>query len=232
MLITVLTLFPEMFPGILGHSLPGKSLGTLWKLRIVNIRDFALDKHKTVDDTPYGGGSGMIMKPDVINSALMYALSLYKDTPEIIYMTPRGRVFKQEIAKQISAKKAGMILLCGRYEGIDQRVIEHWKQHHNMHEISIGDYVLFGGEIPAMVVIETCLRLIPGIMNNKNSIEDESFSNGLLEYPQYTRPKIWNNLVVPEVLLSGNHKEIEKWRVSQSEQITKSIRPDLWQMYK
>ena len=231
MLITVLTLFPEMFPGALAHSLPGKSLGTLWDLHIVNIRDFASDKHKTVDDTPYGGGSGMIMKPDVVDSALTYALSLYTDTPTIINMSPRGRVFKQKMAKQISENKAGIIFLCGRYEGIDQRVIDHWKTNHGMQELSIGDYVLFGGEIPAMVVIETCLRFIPGIMNNYNSIEDESFSNGLLEYPQYTRPTIWKNIPVPNVLISGNHKEINKWRLSQSKQLTQSIRPDLWQMY-
>ena len=231
MLITVLTLFPEMFPGALAHSLPGKSLGTLWDLHIVNIRDFASDKHKTVDDTPYGGGSGMVMKPDVVDSALTYALSLYTDTPTIINMSPRGRVFKQKMAKQISENKAGIIFLCGRYEGIDQRVIDHWKTNHGMQELSIGDYVLFGGEIPAMVVIETCLRFIPGIMNNYNSIEDESFSNGLLEYPQYTRPTIWKNIPVPNVLISGNHKEINKWRLSQSKQLTQSIRPDLWQMY-
>jgi len=231
MLVTILTLFPEMFPGALSHSLLGKALGKLWDLKVVNIRDFATDKHRTVDDTPYGGGAGMVMKPDVVDNALKYALSLYNDMPEIIYMTPHGKILNHSTAKEISANRAGMIFLCGRYEGIDQRVIDYWKLNYNMREISIGDYVLFGGEIPAMVVIETSLRFSAGIMNNETSVEEESFANGLLEYPQYTRPTFWNNIAVPEVLLSGNHKEISSWRISISEQITQSIRPDLWQIY-
>lgn len=231
MLITVLTLFPEMFPGTLAHSLPGKSLGRLWGLLAVNIRDFATDKHKTVDDTPYGGGAGMVMKPDVVDEALRYAISLYADVPEIIYMTPRGKTFKQSTAKELSGNKAGMIILCGRYEGIDQRVIDYWKTNHSMREISIGDYVLFGGEVPAMVVIEACLRFNSGIMNNENSVEDESFANGLLEYPHYTRPALWNNIGVPDVLLSGNHKDIANWRLEQAEKITQELRPDLWTKY-
>ena len=231
MLITILTLFPEMFPGALSHSLLGKALGHLWDLNVINIRDFAMDKHRTVDDTPYGGGAGMVMKPDIVDNALRYALSLYNGVPEIIYMTPRGNIFNHSIAKQISANSAGMIFLCGRYEGIDQRVIDYWKLNHNMREISIGDYVLFGGEIPAMVVIEASLRFCTGIMNNENSVEDESFANGLLEYPQYTRPTSWNNLDVPDVLLSGNHKEISSWRILQSEKLTQSVRPDLWARY-
>lgn len=232
MLITILTLFPEMFPGALAHSLPGKALGRLWDLRIINIRDFATDKHKTVDDTPYGGGAGMVMKPDIVDYALQYALSLYDSRPEIIYMTPRGKAFDHAIAKKISSNKSGIIFLCGRYEGIDQRVIDYWKLNYQMREISIGDYILFGGELPAMVVVETCLRFNAGIMNNENSIEDESFANGLLEYPQYTRPISWNNITVPDILCSGNHKEIAAWRISQSEQITQSVRPDLWKVYK
>ena len=147
-----------MFPGALSHSLLGKALGHLWDLNVINIRDFAIDKHRTVDDTPYGGGAGMVMKPDIVDNALRYALSLYNGVPEIIYMTPRGNIFNHSIAKQISANSAGMIFLCGRYEGIDQRVIDYWKLNHNMREISIGDYVLFGGEIPAMVVIEASLK--------------------------------------------------------------------------
>ena len=228
MLITVLTIFPEMFPGALAYSLPGKALGKLWDLRVINIRDFAQDRHKTVDDTPYGGGAGMVMKPDVIDKALRYALSLYTDKPEIVYMTPRGQLFKHKIARQIATNTSGMILLCGRYEGVDQRVIDHWKNTQNMREISIGDYVVFGGEIPAMIVIEACLRFSPGIMNNENSVIDESFTNGLLEYPQYTRPSMWNNMAVPDVLLSGNHRDIDSWRFEAAQRITKTIRPDLW----
>ena len=229
MLVTVLTIFPEMFPGALAYSLLGKALGKLWDLRVVNIRDFAQDRHNSVDDTPYGGGAGMVMKPDVVDGALKYALSLYNRAPEILYMTPRGKLFKHKIARQIANNTSGIIILCGRYEGIDQRVIEHWKKTHNMKEISIGDYVVFGGEIPAMIVIEACLRFYPGIMNNENSVLDESFANGLLEYPQYTHPAVWNNVAVPDVLLSGNHRDIDAWRLEQAKQITKSIRPDLWE---
>lgn len=231
MLITILTIFPEMFPGALSQSLTGKSIGNLWGLKVINIRDFANEKHKKVDDTPYGGGAGMVMKPDVVDKALTHALSLYDKFPEILFMTPRGKTFSNELAKDIMQNQNGMIILCGRYEGIDQRVIDHWKTTHNMREISIGDYVLFGGEIPAMVVIETCLRFIPGIMHNSESIEDESFANGLLEYPQYTKPASWNGMSVPEVLLSGNHKEIDSWRMKQSQEITKTNRPDLWKKY-
>ena len=231
MLITVLTLFPEMFPGALQYSLLGKSLGKLWNIKAINIRDFSEDKHHTVDDTPYGGGAGMVMKPDVVNRALEYAIALYDEIPTIVYMTPKGKVFNHQIAQRISENASGIVFLCGRYEGIDQRVIDYWKINHNMIEISIGDYVLFGGEIPAMVVIESCMRFQSGIMNNETSVFDESFSNGLLEYPQYTRPETWNEENVPRVLLSGNHKEINKWRLKQAEAITKEIRPDLWKRY-
>lgn len=231
MLISVLTIFPEMFPGPLAQSLAGKALGKSWDIKAINIRDFAKDKHKTVDDTPYGGGAGMVMKPDIIDAALKHALSLYDDHPQILFMTPRGQTFSNSLAKKIMQDTNGMIILCGRYEGIDQRVIDHWKQHHGMIEVSIGDYVLFGGEIPAMVVIDTCLRFIPGIMNNSESVVDESFSNGLLEYPQYTKPATWNDMDVPEVLLSGNHKKIDQWRQAQSEKITMECRPDLWGKY-
>lgn len=231
MLISVLTIFPEMFPGPLSQSLAGKALGKSWDIKAINIRDFAKDKHRTVDDTPYGGGAGMVMKPDIIDAALKHALSLYDKQPQILFMTPRGQTFSNSLAKKIMQDTNGMIILCGRYEGIDQRVIDHWKQHHGMIEVSIGDYVLFGGEIPAMVVIDTCLRFIPGIMNNSESVVDESFSNGLLEYPQYTKPATWNDMDVPEVLLSGNHKKIDQWRQAQSEKITMECRPDLWEKY-
>ncbi len=231
MLITLVTIFPEMFPGPLAHSLAGKSLGNLWELKTVNIRDFATDKHKKVDDTPYGGGAGMVMKPDIVHNALKYALSLYDNTPEIIFMSPRGYVFSNQIAKELSKNQNGMIILCGRYEGIDQRVIDHWEKHHNLQEISIGDYVLFGGEIPAMVVIESCLRFIPGIMGNSESVNDESFALDLLEYSQYTKPAIWKEYNVPSVLLSGNHEKIASWRIAQSKQITQEVRPDLWKRF-
>lgn len=228
MLITVVTIFPEMFPGPLAYSLAGKSLGKLWELKTVNIRDFAQDKHKKVDDTPYGGGAGMVMKPDVVHEALTRALSFYDNPPEILFMSPRGSVFSNKMAKALSQNENGMIILCGRYEGIDQRVIDHWKHHHNLREVSIGDYVLFGGEIPAMVLIDSSLRFVPGIMGNLESTEDESFSIDLLEYPQYTKPAIWKEYNVPSVLLSGNHEKIASWRIAQSKQITQEIRPDLW----
>lgn len=231
MLITLVTIFPEMFPGPLVYSLAGKSLGKLWELKTVNIRDFALDKHKKVDDTPYGGGAGMVMKPDVVHNALKQALSFYDTPPEIIFMSPRGSVFSNKTAKKLSQNKEGMIILCGRYEGIDQRVIDHWKKYHNLQEISIGDYVLFGGEIPAMVVMESCLRFVPGIMGNAESVNDESFSLDLLEYSQYTKPAIWEEYNVPSVLLSGNHEKIASWRIAQSKQITQEIRPDLWERF-
>lgn len=228
MLITVVTIFPELFPGALSFGISGRSLKKLWDLSVVNIRDFAKDKHKTVDDSPYGGGAGMIMKPDIVDAALKKALSFYDRNPTIIYMTPQGKVFSQKVAQEIMADPAGMIILCGRYEGIDQRVIDFWKEEHGMIELSIGDYILSGGEIPAMVLIDSCLRLIPNIMNNAESIEQESFSLDLLEYPQYTRPAIWVGKNVPSVLLSGNHEEIAKWRMEKSKQITKDVRPDLW----
>ena len=234
MLITVVTIFPEMFPGALAFSLPGKALGKLWDLQIVIIRDFALDSHNTVDDTPYGGGAGMVMKADVVDAALTHALSIYDGAPgkpEIIFMTPRGTVFSDDVAREISGNKNGMIILCGRYEGVDQRVVDYWKEQHGMREISIGDYVLFGGELPAMVVIDACLRFVPGIMGNATSTEDESFTAGLLEYPQYTKPAIWRERAVPDVLLSGNHGEISSWRVAQSQEITRQNRPDLWEQY-
>ncbi|MDR2667030.1 MAG: tRNA (guanosine(37)-N1)-methyltransferase TrmD [Holosporales bacterium] len=231
-LVTVVTIFPEMFPGPLGHSLLGKSLGKLWNLKTVNIRDFAMDKHNTVDDSPYGGGAGMVMKADVVDLAMRRAISFYEKLPSILFMTPRGAVFSSDIARDIMHdNQNGMIILCGRYEGIDQRVIDFWKEKYCMVEISIGDYILFGGEIPAIVVIDSCLRFANGIMHNTESTKNESFSAGLLEYPQYTKPAIWNCMEVPKVLLSGNHKEIELWRTAQAEKITKEVRPDVWEKY-
>ncbi|MDR0744545.1 MAG: tRNA (guanosine(37)-N1)-methyltransferase TrmD [Holosporales bacterium] len=233
MLVTVVTIFPEMFPGPLAYSLLGRALGKYWALKTINLRDFATDKHKKVDDTPYGGGAGMVMKADVVDEALRNALSFYAKLPKLIFMTPRGIIFSQKLAHNLIAEnETGMIILCGRYEGVDQRAIDYWKINYNMLEISIGDYILFGGEIPAMVIIDTCLRLVPGMMNNSESLQQESFSIDLLEYPQYTKPAVWRGENVPPVLLSGNHKEIAMWRTEKSEQITKAVRPDLWAKYK
>ncbi|EDZ60016.1 tRNA (guanine-N1)-methyltransferase [Candidatus Pelagibacter sp. HTCC7211] len=221
----VFTLYPEVFPGPLSKGLYGKALSKkLWNLNIVNIRDAAEDKHKTVDDTPYGGGSGMLLKPDVLAKSL--------DQNEIkggriIYLSPRGKKFDQNYARELSDEKS-ISLICGHFEGVDERVLAT----RNIEEISIGDYVLSGGETAAFVVIDSVLRLLPGILGNENSKVDESFENGLLEYPQYTKPQIWEEKAVPEVLLSGDHSKIKDWRLSQSEAITRVRRPDLWEKYK
>jgi tRNA (guanine37-N1)-methyltransferase len=223
--VTVLTLFPELFPGALGASLTGKALEKgLWTLETVNIRDFADDRHKTVDDTPAGGGSGMVMKPDILGRAMEYALSDKK--AKIIYLSPRGRPLTQSWAKAL-AQEEHLVLLCGRYEGVDQRVLDEW----DIEELSIGDYVLTGGEIPAHVLIDVCVRLQEGVLGDMESLNEESFSNGLLEYPQYTRPQTWKNRQIPEVLVSGDHEKVKRWRLSQSETLTKDRRPDLWLNY-
>jgi tRNA (guanine37-N1)-methyltransferase len=222
--INLLTLFPEMFPGPLGQSLGGRALEKeLWSFTALNIRDFALDKHKTVDDTPFGGGAGMVMRADVIENAL---LSLPK-TGRKIYMSPRGRVLNQALVVEL-AKEEILTILCGRYEGVDQRVLDV----HGFEEISIGDYVLSGGEPAAMILMDACIRLLPGVMGNEETAGEESFSNGLLEYPHYTRPAEWvaadeKIYAVPEVLTSGNHAKVTQWRLEQSKQITAKRRPDL-----
>jgi tRNA (guanine37-N1)-methyltransferase len=227
-LATVVTIFPDIFPGPLGHGLTGRSLGKSWNLRAVNIRDFAEDKHKKVDDTPYGGGAGMVIRPDVVHNALEHSLKMYEKPPKVIFMTPRGKTLSDSVVREIAGDMdSGMIVLCGRYEGIDQRVIDFWKSEHGMIEISIGDYILFGGEIPAIVLIDTCLRHLPGIIGNAQSVEDESFSLDLLEYPHYTKPMTWNGIDVPSVLLSGDHGKIAGWRTEQSVAQTVSARPDL-----
>ena len=191
---------------------------------VINIRDYAKDKHKTVDDTPYGGGEGMVLKPDVVAKALDQNL---KKNEKIIYLTPKGKTFDQNKAKKFLNEKK-INILCGHFEGIDQRVIES----RGIEEISIGDYILSGGETAAYVILDSILRLVPGVLGNENSYKDESFENGLLEYPQYTKPQIWEKTPVPEVLLSGDHSKIKDWRLSQSEAITRHRRPDLWQKYK
>ena len=222
---TVFTLYPDLFPGPFSEGLYGKALEKkIWNLQKVNLRDYAEDKHKTVDDTPYGGGSGMLIKPDVIGNALDKNT---KKGEKIIFLTPRGKVFNHECAKKFSQEKI-INIICGHFEGIDQRVIDS----RNIEEISIGDFVLSGGETASYVFLDAILRLIPGVIGNENSIAEESFENGLLEYPQYTKPQIWESQSVPEVLLSGDHAKIKGWRLSQSEAITRDRRPDLWQKYK
>ena len=221
----VFTLYPEVFPGPLSKGLYGKALSKkLWNLNIVNIRDAAEDKHKTVDDTPYGGGSGMLLKADVLAKSLDQNKI---DGEKVIYLSPKGKKFDQNYAQKLSNEKS-VSLICGHFEGVDERVLST----RNIEEISIGDYILSGGETAAFVVIDSILRLLPGVLGNENSSIDESFENGLLEYPQYTKPQIWEEKSVPEVLLSGNHNKIKDWRLSQSEAITRDRRPDLWQKYK
>ena len=221
----VFTLYPEVFPGPLSKGMYGKAMSKdLWNLKVVNIRDAAEDKHKTVDDTPYGGGSGMLLKPDVL------AKSLDQNKVEgerILYLSPKGKKFDQYYAKRL-AKEKSISLICGHFEGVDERVLST----RNIEEISIGDYVLSGGETAAYVVIDSVLRLLPGVLGNDNSKIEETFENGLLEYPQFTKPQIWEEKAVPDVLLSGDHSKIKDWRLSQSEAITRDRRPDLWEKYK
>ena len=221
----IFTLYPEVFPGLLNKGLYGKALSEKkWKLETINIRDYAIDKHKTVDDTPYGGGSGMLIKPDVLANSLDENIN---HDEKIIYLSPKGKLFNQEKAKLLSTEKS-INLICGHFEGVDQRIIES----RNIEEISIGDFVLSGGETAAFILLDAILRLIPGIIGNKESVNEESFENGLLEYPQYTKPQIWEEKNVPNVLLSGDHAKIKDWRLSKSEAITRDRRPDMWQKYK
>ena len=223
--IRIFTLYPELFPGPLEKGLYGKALkNNIWKIKIVNIRDYTSDKHKTVDDTPFGGGSGMVLKPDVVAKSLDENIDLNE---KIFYLTPKGKPFNQKIAKQLSKEKS-INFICGHFEGIDQRVLET----RNIEELSIGDYILSGGEVAAIVILDSILRLVPGVIGNENSTKEESFENGLLEYPQYTKPQTWEKKSVPDVLLSGDHGKIKDWRLSQSEAITRDRRPDLWQKYK
>jgi len=222
----VLTLFPEMFPGMLGHSLAGKALaeGT-WALRAENIRAFARDRHGTVDDSPFGGGAGMVMRPDVVSEAI----AAHHDSTggrRLVYPSPRGRVFDQAMARDWAAGP-GVTLVCGRYEGLDQRVIDAWE----MEEVSLGDFVLSGGEPAALVMLDAVVRLLPGVMGQAASLEEESFEGGLLEYPHYTRPADWEGRSVPEVLVSGHHQKVAGWRRAQAEAITEQRRPDLWARY-
>ena len=243
--INILTLFPDMFPGTLGQSLSGKALERGdWSYNAINIRDFAEGVHKSVDDTPYGGGAGMVMRADVIEKALLsihQKSSLRKqrshessakldkipdqirdDFGKLIYLSPRGKPLTQEKVQELAATSE-ITLLCGRYEGVDQRILDAY----GFEEVSIGDYVLSGGEPAALILMDACIRLLPGVMGNDETPLEESFSNGLLEYPHYTRPAEWNGMAVPEILTSGDHKKIEQWRKEQSLKITKARRPDL-----
>ena len=221
----VFTLYPEVFPGPLAKGLYGKALSNkLWNLNVINIRDAATDKHKTVDDTPYGGGTGMLLKADILANSLDRKV---KKGERVFYLSPKGKKFDQKLAQDLSKEKS-ISLICGHFEGVDERVLTT----RNIEEISVGDYVLSGGETAALVVLDSILRLLPGVLGNEKSSIDETFENGLLEYPQYTKPQIWEEKSVPEVLLSGDHAKIKDWRLSQSEAITRVRRPDLWQKYK
>lgn len=223
MKINILTLYPEMFPGFLGYSLAGKALSEKKvELNVVNIRDFATDNYKSVDDTPFGGGAGMVMKPSVLDRSIQ---AVYKQGP-LYYLSPRGEVFNQQKAHEFALCEE-MTFLCGRFEGVDERVIEKW----GIKEISIGDFILSGGEPALLTMLDSVIRLIPDVMGNKESSLEESFENGLLEYPQYTKPQNWEGRLVPEVLLSGHHAKINAWRLAQSEAITQQRRPDLWTRY-
>ena len=220
---TVLTIFPEMFPGPLGCSLAGKALADgIWKLNTVDIRDFASGKHRSVDDSPFGGGPGMVMRPDVIDAAIA-------GTPApgpLLYLSPRGHRLEQSRVAALAAGP-GVRLLCGRFEGIDQRVIEE----HRIEELSLGDFVLSGGEPAAIALLDACIRLLPGVVGDAVTLDEESFQHGLLEYPHYTRPQAWQGRDVPEVLLSGHHEKIRRWRRSEAETATRERRPDLWERY-
>jgi tRNA (guanine37-N1)-methyltransferase len=224
----VITLFPEAFPGILGLSLTGKALSQgLWNIQTIPLREFGVGKHRNVDDTPAGGGAGMVIRADVMDAALREA-SRGSKLP-VVYMSPRGRPLTQARAREL-AEGPGVVLICGRFEGVDQRVLDA----HNVEEISIGDYVLTGGEIAAQVLIDTTVRLIPRVLGNQDSLAEESFSvgnRGLLEHPQFTKPAIWDDRQIPDILLSGNHAAIADWRANEAERLTKERRPDLWRAY-
>jgi tRNA (guanine37-N1)-methyltransferase len=222
---TVLTIFPEMFPGALGLSLAGKALAEgRWALDLIDIRDFAADKHRSVDDTPAGGGAGMVMRADIAAAAIDAARARAEPGAPSLYLSPRGTPLTQARVRALSGGP-GAILLCGRFEGIDERVLEA----RQVEEISIGDYVLSGGELAAQVLIDACVRLLPGVAGNADSLSEESFASCLLEYPHYTRPREWEGRAIPDVLLSGDHKKIAEWRRDEAEALTRKRRPDLWE---
>ena len=221
---TVLTIFPEMLPGPLAHSLAGKALKAgLWQLETVDIRAFAHGKHRSVDDAPFGGGPGMVMRPDVLDAAIIGAQA----AGPVILLSPRGRRLDQQQVCALAAEP-GMTLICGRFEGVDERVLEA----RAIAELSLGDFVLSGGEPAAIALIDACVRLLPGVVGRAEGLAEESFAEGLLEFPQYTRPQLWQGRAVPEVLVSGDHRRIREWRQAEAERLTRERRPDLWQRYR
>ena len=220
----VITLFPQAFPGVLGESLTGKALQDgVWQLETYHLRDYGIGKHRNVDDTPAGGGAGMVLRADVLEAAITDARRAAKGAMPLVYLSPRGRPFDQAMARDW-ARQDGVTMLCGRFEGVDERVLAHF----GIQEVSLGDFVLTGGEIAAQAMIDATVRLLPGVLGNAESAVEESFSTGLLEHPQYTKPAEWQGHAIPEVLLSGNHAKIAQWRKAQAEDITKARRPDLW----
>jgi tRNA (guanine37-N1)-methyltransferase len=225
--VTVLTLFPNMFPGPLGFSILGRGLEEKrWNLEVIDIRNYADNKHRKVDDIPFGGGPGMVMRPEVLNAALEAVCKNNRKSMHLIYLSPRGKPVTQERVKEL-AQTPKVAMVCGRFEGVDQRVLDAW----DLEELSLGDFILAGGEVAAMALIEACVRLLPGVVGAMESLEEESFSKRLLEYPHYTRPRQWQGREVPDVLRSGNHEEIRSWRLAQAEKITQERRPDMWQKY-
>ncbi|SPJ30027.1 tRNA (guanosine(37)-N1)-methyltransferase TrmD [Falsiruegeria mediterranea] len=223
----ILTLFPAAFPGVLGESLTGKALQEgLWQLETIDLRQFGIGKHRNVDDTPAGGGAGMVLRADVLGNAIEHAMEGVRGNWPILYLSPRGKRMDQPMMREL-ARADGVTLLCGRFEGVDERVLEHY----GVQEVSLGDFVMTGGEIAAQALIDATVRLIPGVLGNQASTEEESFSSGLLEHPQYTRPAEWKGRQIPDVLMSGHHGKIADWRRQMSEDITQDRRPDLWQAH-
>ncbi|WP_375173904.1 tRNA (guanosine(37)-N1)-methyltransferase TrmD [Pseudooceanicola sp.] len=224
----IITLFPQAFPGVLGESLTGKALAEgKWQLDTIDLRTYGEGKHRNVDDTPAGGGAGMVLRPDVMGRAIEDAMAGASGAWPLVYLSPRGPRFDQRMAERL-ARAQGITMICGRFEGLDERVI----QHYGIQEISLGDFVMTGGELAAQAIIDATVRLLPGVLGNAQSTEHESFSEGLLEHPQYTRPAEWNGHQIPDVLMSGHHGEIAKWRRQMSEEMTRARRPDLWAAYK